>query len=171
MEDQLPEVRIRRAAVEDADPIAAVHVASWREAYAQELPAEYLAGLDVAARARTWRETLASHGSTVLVAEDQGRVVGFASFGPARDEDAPLGAQELYAIYLEPSAWGHGIARDLMRTVVGHVGEDAVLTLWVLASNDRARHFYRRHGFQPDGVEHLEEIGGTPVLEVRYRRG
>lgn len=171
MEDQLPEVTIRPAEVADADPIAAVHVASWREAYAQELPAEYLDGLDVAARAQHWRDVLTSRQGTVLVAEDQGHVLGFASFGAARDEDAPPGAQELYAIYLEPSAWGHGVARDLMRTVVGHVGEDAVLTLWVLASNDRARHFYRRHGFQPDGVEHLEEIGGTPVLSVRYRRG
>jgi ribosomal protein S18 acetylase RimI-like enzyme len=45
------------------------------------------------------------------------------------------------------------------------------VTLWVLADNERARHFYRRHGFQADGVERIDEVGGAELLEVRYRRG
>ena len=43
-------------------------------------------------------------------------------------------------------------------------------SLWVLADNERARRFYKRHGFEPDGVEKIEEIGGKPLTEVRYRR-
>ena len=40
----------------------------------------------------------------------------------------------------------------------------------MLAANERARHFYRRHGFQPDGVERYEDVGGDDLLEMRYRR-
>ena len=45
------------------------------------------------------------------------------------------------------------------------------LVVWALADNERARHFYRRHGFQADGVERYDDIGGASLLEVRYRRG
>ncbi len=171
MQDDLPEVTIRPAGVEDAAAIAAVHVASWRQAYAGEVPAERLDALDTEAWARQWRERLEHRPGSVLVAEDQGHVVGFLGHGASRDEDAMPGTVEIDAVYLEPSAWGHGAARDLMRTALGELPDGTVVTLWALASNERARHFYRRHGFQPDGVERMDEVGGASVLEVRYRRG
>jgi GNAT superfamily N-acetyltransferase len=44
-------------------------------------------------------------------------------------------------------------------------------TLWVIEANPRARRFYEREGWHPDGVERREEIGEVEVTEVRYRRG
>lgn len=172
VEDTL-EVLIRAATASDAAQIARVHVDSWREAYADVIPAEYLDSIDVAERAETWRERLAgpSRGLSIWVAEEGAEVLGFACLGPSRDEDADRSTLEIYAIYLEPSAWGRGVARELMRTVLASVPAGAVVTLWVLGANERARHFYRRHGFQPDGVERVEEYGGTPLTEIRYRRG
>lgn len=168
-------VTIRAATPEDATRIAQVHVASWQSAYAELLPADYLAGLDPQVRARRWESVLGNAEDTgtaghVLVAEQGGRTLGFASFGLSADEDADPGTHELYAMYLEPRAWGKGVARELMRTVLGTVPPGAVMTLWVLAGNERAKHFYRRHGFQPDGIERIDEIGGVPVTELRYRR-
>lgn len=55
-----------------------------------------------------------------------------------------------------------------MRTLLAEVPAAARLTLWVFADNERARHFYRRHGFTPDGVERLEEFGGKHLTEMRY---
>ena len=44
------------------------------------------------------------------------------------------------------------------------------ITLWVLEANARARRFYQRAGFIPDGARHvLDDLGG--VTEIRYRRG
>jgi RimJ/RimL family protein N-acetyltransferase len=41
--------------------------------------------------------------------------------------------------------------------------------LWVLRDNTRARRFYERAGFAPDGAtDVLDRLGG--VTEVRYRR-
>lgn len=163
-------VTIRRADPGDAAAVADVHVASWRGAYAGIVPDAYLASLDVDGRAEAWRANLTGSRATTWVALSGSRTLGFATLGPARDEDAEPGDLELYAIYLDPEAWGLGVARDLMRTVLLEVPPGVPLSLWVIADNERAQHFYRRHGFQPDGVERLEELGGADIAEVRYRR-
>jgi ribosomal protein S18 acetylase RimI-like enzyme len=164
------EVVIRPATPADAEAIARVHVESWSSAYAAVLPAEFLASLDTAERAGMWRTVLSRPEVRVLVAEADGRTLGFASFGPSRDEDAEPGDLELYTIYLDPKTWGRGVARDLLRTVLADVPPATPMSLWVLKENQRAQHFYRRHGFHPDGIERIEEIAGKPLTEVRYRR-
>lgn len=170
MEDELPEATIRPAVVEDAEAIARVHLASWREAYRGVVPPERLAAVDESERARQWREAIESRHGSVLVADLDGEIVGFAHVGHSRDEDAGSGTHEIYAIFLEPSAWGRGAARELMRSLLAALPENAPVTLWALADNERARHFYRRHGFSPDGVERMETAGDRSYLEVRYRR-
>lgn len=168
------EVTIRPAQVGDAAAIADVHVRSWREAYTGIVPDDYLAGLDPHQRTPVWTENLRrgpdDHVLT-WVAEVAGRIVGFATLGPGRDEDVRRGDREIYSIYLEPEQWGRGVARDLMRTVVSEAGPSTRIVLWVLADAERAQHFYRRHGFEPDGVEKLAPVGGAELLQVRYRRG
>lgn len=174
MVEQLDEVTIRTADEGDAAAIARVHVRSWQEAYAGIVPAEYLASLDVDERTATWRRDLhrAPHEHVrTWVAQASSGIVGFLTLGPCRDEDARRGEREIYSVYLDPGTWGHGVARDLLRTALSELGSTARVSLWVLADNERARHFYRRHGFQPDGVERLDELGGADLLEVRYRRG
>jgi len=170
MEGDLGDIVVRRAEAADAQAIAAVHLASWREAYAGVLPQKYLATLDVAERKKQWDHILASEGTRTWIAATPERLYGFASLGDSRDEDSTRGDLELYAIYVDPVAWGHGVARDLIRTLLDEVPSRTTVSLWVLADNARAQHFYRRHGFWPDGVERREEIGGTDVTEVRYRR-
>jgi ribosomal protein S18 acetylase RimI-like enzyme len=174
MAEQLDEVTIRIAEATDADAIARVHVRSWQEAYAGIVPAEYLAELDVSARSAFWAEALRNGPHDHIrtwVAQTPADVVGFVTLGPSRDEDAGHGDREIYSIYLDPGTWGHGVARDLMRAVIADVADRSPISLWVLAANERARHFYRRNGFHPDGTERLKEVGGTDLLEMRYRRG
>jgi ribosomal protein S18 acetylase RimI-like enzyme len=168
------EVTIRAAQVTDASAIADVHVRSWQHAYTGIVPDEYLAGLDPQQRTPAWADNLRrgpdEHVLT-WVAEVDGRIVGFATLGPGRDEDVRRGDREIYSIYLEPEQWGRGVARDLMRTVVTEAGPNTRILLWVMADNERAQHFYRRNGFAADGVEKLAPVGGAELLQVRYRRG
>lgn len=171
MSEQRREHTVRPAGPQDAAGIARVHVETWQQAYAGIVPESYLAALDVEQRAAVWRRDLAP-GSLVRVwvATAGDDVLGFASLGPSLDEDADPGTLQVYAIYVEPGMWGSGAARDLLRSALEDVPPRVPVTLWVFADNERARHFYRRHGFQPDGTERTQEIGGAELLQLRYRR-
>jgi ribosomal protein S18 acetylase RimI-like enzyme len=149
---------IRAARMEDIPQIAVVHVRSWQAAYRGLLPQAYLDGLDPRQRIGQWEQVLSAadrSDSGTLVADAAGRLSGFVSYGPARDDDTdsqPAG--EIYAIYLVPAAWDEGIGRQLMAAALGRLGEagfDQVI-LWVLDSNARARRFYEAGGWRADGA-------------------
>jgi GNAT superfamily N-acetyltransferase len=165
---------VRPATVADAAEIAAVHVGSWQSAYEGLLPAEFLAGLSVPARERSWVEILSAAipRQTVLVASVDGAVTGFAAVCPSRDEDASPETGELTSIYLLPDHWGRGTGRALHdRAVAVLAATFTTATLWVLSTNTRARLFYERAGWSPDDRTKVETIAnGTVTLEeIRYR--
>jgi GNAT superfamily N-acetyltransferase len=156
-------------------PIAEIHVRSWQAGYRGLIPQDYLDGLDPAARVDARRRTLQEADlprSGTLVATDNGRVIGFAHIGPARDEDAGQAAGEVWAIYLAPGAWGKGCGRELMSAALAELARGGYqhATLWVLDTNARARRFYDAAGFRPDGAEKTDDSRGFPVTEIRYRR-
>ncbi|HEY5516078.1 MAG TPA: GNAT family N-acetyltransferase [Pengzhenrongella sp.] len=173
MVESLGEVTIRTADVHDAAEISRVHTESWREAHTGLVPADYLASLDPKNRQAEWTDHLRNgprDGVLIWVALTETHVIGFASLGPSRDEDAGHDEREIYSIYLDPGMWGQGVARELMRTALETIRPPVKVSLWVAAGNDRARHFYRRHGFSPDGTERYYRVGEQDLLEVRYRR-
>ena len=77
------------------------------------MPDEHLDGLPPEEQAAGWERGLSRDRDQdpVLVAEEVGRVVGFAVVGPAQD---PEGAGELYAINVDPDHWGTGVGRALL---------------------------------------------------------
>jgi ribosomal protein S18 acetylase RimI-like enzyme len=166
------DVVIRDAAPSDARAIAEVHVASWRWAYRDDLPAQFLDGQSVGARERQWDEWLAPDqpGAGTMVAETGDGVVGFCSFAPSRDDDAEPHTAEVLTVYLLPDAAGRGIGRALFATAVARLGELGYerATLWVMASNDRSRRFYEAAGWSWDGTtsEHRFDSANVPI--VRY---
>lgn len=168
-------VALRGATAEDARAIAEVHVDAWRWAYRGQLPDAVLDSLSVEARTARWDDTLrASDGDRVFVAEAEGHIVGWASCGPSRDEEAAPSTGELYGIYLATGWAGRGIGRELMARVVDALSEAGFerATLWVLKGNERARRFYERGGWEPDGAEKIEPHPHEKVMltEVRYTR-
>lgn len=162
---------VREANSEDASDIARVHVASWRATYPGIVPGQVLERLSIERREAYWRETAANPGDLrVWVAETAARIVGFASDGPCRDEDLPAGSGEVYAIYLEPDAWGRGIGRALFDRAVADLRARRFepLVLWVLTDNVRGRSFYERQGWRPEGGARELDFDGTRVEERRY---
>jgi ribosomal protein S18 acetylase RimI-like enzyme len=167
---------IRPARMQDVPAIAVVHVRSWQAAYRGLLPQAYLDGLDPGQRIGQWERSVSAAGRPdggTLVADAAGRLSGFVSYGPARDDDADARpAGEIYAIYLLPAAWDEGIGRQLMAAALDRLGEagfDRVI-LWVLDSNARARRFYEAGGWRADGAAKQDDSFGVPMTEVRYRR-
>ncbi|MDA2805021.1 GNAT family N-acetyltransferase [Nocardiopsis suaedae] len=169
-----PAVTVRHARSGDAAPIEEIRVAGWRSAYRGLMPDEVLDGLapDHGRRTAQLDDPL----GTDLVADVDGRVAGWLSYGPARDGDAPPGANEVYACYVAPAAWRGGVGRALMAAALTHLDGDPAL-LWVLKGNRRAIGFYAAFGFHPDGAERALERPSAAnvtavqgILEVRCRR-
>ena len=165
-------VAIRPSVPEDAEAVERLRVAGWTTAYRGIIPDDYLDGLpvDVARRRRHMAALPAGISDSVAVAD--GAIVGWVSCGPSRDADRPgPGHGEIFACYVYPGTWRKGVGRLLMERaleVLAAAGRDDV-SLWVLEDNDRARRFYERFGFGPDGARKLGEFG-VPVAEVRYWR-
>lgn len=170
-------IRIRLADERDAEAIARIHVAGWRAAYADLIPADHLADLDVSERTARWRTRLgaaADPGAPTFVAVDEAeRLGGFVHTGPVRDDDLPpAGRAEVYTIYVDPSMWRQGIGGSLMAAVDDFWGPRHVheMVLWAFEANQAARAFYERLGYVPDGSSQIDDFGGTLITEVRYRR-
>jgi len=167
-------VVVREARIGDAAGIAQVHVAAWRAAYAGLLPAAYLAGLSVDARAQRWAAALNEphpHVLATVVAVRNEDIAGFAIVGRSRDDDVEEGVGELWAIYADPRHWGTGVGHALHDQAM-HVLRAAGLTcatLWVLQGNDRATAFYRRHGWVADGGTKTDWRDDVRLDEERYR--
>ncbi len=161
---------IRPARDGDAGRLAEIHVAAWREAYREILPAAQLAGLSVVRRTRNWELWLAAPSVLTWVDERGGRPVGFATLGPLRAHgrtSRSLG--ELRMLYVDPEHWRRGIGRDLLERVLDAARERGFsqIVLWVLTQNLRARAFYSALGFEPDRTRQ-DTVGGHPVDETRY---
>jgi ribosomal protein S18 acetylase RimI-like enzyme len=167
---------IRRAREDDALGIASVRVETWRTAYAGLMPEDFLAALNPRDGEQFWRDLIRDlppdRRPWVIESRDPESVVGFEYSGVARDDDAPPNSGEIYLIYVLQECWSRGLGRQLMahaeRDLMQHGHEIALL--WVLERNDRARAFYERHGWQPDGARKPHDFGGVELVEVRYRK-
>lgn len=113
-------LQIRAAQVSDAAAIAEVQVRTWRAAYEGLMPAQTLAAQSVARRTEQWAQRLQpSAGSLVLVAAEEGQVIGFVAVGASRDEEAGPHGAEVYAIYVQPERWGSGAGHRLWAEPLG----------------------------------------------------
>ncbi|WP_298334595.1 GNAT family N-acetyltransferase [Ferrimicrobium sp.] len=106
------ERELREAIEGDADEVAPLHVATWRAAYRGLMPDSVLDGLDVNERAKRYTfGSRLSHGPATLLVVDDGRISGFVTFGPDRED---ISTGEIYAIYVHPDHWRRGAGRALM---------------------------------------------------------
>jgi GNAT superfamily N-acetyltransferase len=160
------QVRLARSA--DALAVETIRVRGWQAAYRHILPPAELDALEI--DATRWRDRFDAPpaGWTTFVAELDTVVVGFASIGPSRDEQ---GLGELYALYVEPSAWLQGTGRKLIARAEEELARTyAAAALWVLTANVRARRFYERVGWQLDGAVKTQDRWGVEAEESRYRK-
>jgi GNAT superfamily N-acetyltransferase len=162
---------LRPAEPDDAAAVARVHVRSWQIAYRGLLPNEYLGRLQPEDRAPHYPFADREPGRPLTtVALERDEICGFATIGPSRDGDRP-DSGELYALYVDPSAWDRGVGRALIASAREQLAGAgfAEAHLWVLDGNARAERFYRRDGWAPDGSRRPEELWGVVVHELRFR--
>jgi len=165
-------ITVREATGNDNVAVAQVHVRSWQVAYRGLIADNYLDQLTVEERAAryTFGTSDASSPTTVVVVDD-GRVLGFAIFGLAREVDPP-DTGEIFALYVDPDFWRHGLGTTLITVASNRLRAKSIskVLLWVLEGNDRATRFYESQGWMADGLRRQIDVWGVTVNELRYSR-
>jgi ribosomal protein S18 acetylase RimI-like enzyme len=80
------------------------------------------------------------------VAERDGAILGFVQY----DETGPQ--PELHRLYVAATARGAGVGSLLMHALHAQLPPGATYVLAVVAGNDAAVRFYRRHGLREEGT-------------------
>jgi ribosomal protein S18 acetylase RimI-like enzyme len=173
MANHATDVVIRPATEADAASVAAIHVASWRDAYADILSADYLNGPIEADRLAVWSERLRERPSSQMVdlaCEPAGQAFGFVC--GFRDFDPRWGSL-IDNLHVLPALRGQGVGERLLRGAARQLaatGSGPGLHLWVYEANVAALRFYQRHGgrvVERDN-SHIPAAGGKPVLRVYW---
>jgi phosphinothricin acetyltransferase len=123
----------------------------------------------------TWQEWAAAHPEHRLVAEPEGRVVGWAAIAPASSRHCYRGVGEV-SVYVAEAARGGGVGRVLLEQLV-ELSERAgywTLTAGVFPENEASLRLHRACGFREVGIrERLGESRGVwrdvVLLERRSR--
>ena len=157
--------RIRQATPEDAEAVVRMHTLAHEECYADQLSPEFFLArrASIPERVEQRRQFLAAPDPRLIALDDSNEVVGLADAGPGLDADGPA-QLEVYAIYVLRRTYGTGLGAALLRAAVS----DSPAYLWVLEDNPRARAFYLKHGFRPDGARKLlpPEWEELPVIRM-----
>jgi len=142
-------VVIRTARSDDAGPIADIHIATWRTAYAGIIPNSVLLNLSSASECKSWRRAITAQADECAVyvaAAVGGEILGYGSAGRARPNGLPY-TGEIYTLYVAPDHQGKGLGRGLLHAMFDQLRGQGYSTamLWVLAANP-ARFFYSAMG-------------------------
>ena len=163
-------VKVRSARPSDLPAMVAIKHDAGLAAWQHILPPEVIETLPFLQR---WAEAIASPDprTSTLLAELDGRVVGFAITRPSGDADASPRTGELDGFYTDPAVWGIGAGRALLAGATERLRDAGFrdATLWTAELNHRPRRIYEVAGWRVDGAERHRNLGGAEFVEVRYR--
>jgi L-amino acid N-acyltransferase YncA len=122
---------VRPARRGDAAAIGRIHVETWHDSYAGILPDRALLRMSAEIEGGRWERSLGQQ-EKVLVAEEDGAVIGFGSCGRSRLRQLSYEG-EVYTLYVMPDRQGHGAGRALLtglfRDGLGPQGQPVALLL------------------------------------------
>jgi len=143
------------AAVRPAEPgdipaLADLARRTWTDAFGWSVSdADQAAELETQRSPAYFEEALRAY--TILVAEQEGRMVGYVQFGDVEiaGVDAGPGDQELHRLYVDTELHGGGVGRTLMDAALAHprLVSAARIYLQVWHRNERAIRLYESLGF------------------------
>lgn len=170
-----PDIVVERGETADAEAVADcwVALAEDQQAYGSRLYADrnrsaaretalrhaVTGGLFVARRVAEGRSEGAADESD---GDGDGDVVGFVTASRATGEFVEAEERGVVRnIYVRPAERGRGIGTALLAAAESHLAEQgvSVVSLEVMAENDAARRFYRRHGYDDHRLELRKPVG------------
>ena len=111
----------------------------------------------------------ALRGDVILVADAEGRLIGYAQFGAASCAGAREGDRELRRLYVHRDFQNQGVGTLLMDAALRHpwMQRAGSIYLDVWEHNPGARRFYERYGFEVIGTRSFEvESGAETSLDL-----
>jgi putative acetyltransferase len=151
---------IRRARLDDAEGLCALHKASIRGLCAGAHSPQQIEAWLATRVADDFRHAMTVGGETILVAVRGARLAGFAS----------TRAAELLGLYVDPDL-GRGAGRVLLQAAEEHVRHRGVTALSLQATMNAAA-FYERHGYSRDRDDAVMRGGhALPVIEMHKDLG
>jgi ribosomal protein S18 acetylase RimI-like enzyme len=162
-------VTIRPAVPADAESVAMIHHLGWTRTYRALLPDAYLDSLSYDACLARWSSALVDGTPLdILVADLDGRVVGFVTAGSSADPDATA-AGEIWDLWVDATSRARGIGALLLAAALDLLAvRHRAALVWVLEANSRGRAFYAREKGVRDGVSRTRAIHGGSMTDVRY---
>lgn len=164
----MAELVLRPAVMSDAPILAYIQTQAWNAAFGDILTSEVLTqATNLDESENMYRYVLDQRLAHVSLQCVDGIPQGITAWSENRDN---LGADtaELICIHSLPQFWGQGYGSHMIQ----HVLEEAKsagyerLVLWVFENNERARHFYEKHGFHlTDRTK--ETFGAKEVLYAK----
>ena len=158
-------------------------MASWRREFAGIVPPALLAELTSGEAEEVWRDrwreaitnppTSRHHVLAAVTGAPSREVVGFASAGPATDDDRWPGTDgEVYELRILPERTGHGHGSRLLHAVADTLTQDGFHTVstWALEADTARRRFLESSGWAADGARGELDVGvSVPVVRWHTR--
>ena len=152
----------------DAEALGRMHHQAWVDAYSHLLPDDWFEHWTVDNAIARWHGILSASPpadlTRITVFDGTGAAVAWVAVGPSRSDDAvdPARPRELWGLYVAREHHGSGLARALAELALGEEPAE----LWVFDGNPRAEAFYRKLGFERDGVEAPHRETGLPGIRM-----
>ncbi|MFD0717696.1 GNAT family N-acetyltransferase [Paenibacillus sp. GCM10027626] len=161
-------IEIRWAQLEDTRDLGFVHSESYRKAYKEIIPDEYLEQYTPVVRERYFYNTLVQGTEQIAVILVDNKIVGCMLLKACNDDDLQDDSGEISAIYLLQNYIGMGLGKQFLNWGLEKLKELGFgsVVLWVLKENKRAIRFYERQEFVYDEKERLI-FRGMNLLQLR----
>lgn len=167
-------LEVRPAKERDAQTIAQIQASASQTAFKAQFPGEAMPEFDSLKKSQAyWREAIEFGDPQVLVAVQDGEMLGFVGFDRSRDPKTPATMGEIWAIYVRPSHWGQGAGLALWDGARDGLHEEGCnkVTVWVPLGYERALRFFDMAGFKREMTSIKTVVmGATRVEEIRFKR-
>lgn len=176
-----PHVFVRPATALDAPTLGEIHAQTMRAsvcAAVGDLPHDVTSGINASMFADSWSQAITAPPGpdfSVLVAVEDGNVVGFVAFVPARavgsansaESEIPGKVTEIVSLEVRPHVQRHGHGSRLLAAAVDTCRERGVthLQTWILMGDDSRTSFLTSAGFAPAGLRRNLAIGHSNATE------
>lgn len=163
-------VQIRKALITDAERIAEIYLSSFRNAFHDYLPHEYLySKFKIVRRITTIQKAIENNSIDFFVYEENNLILGFLSSGKCENADMS-NSYAIFDLFVESKMIGLGIGSQLLSYAEVYALELSYdkLVLWTFDFNIKAIKLYEKCGYVKDNKsEYLEDLKATEIRFVK----